>query len=67
MAEYTKGDRLSICHTQKCDCLVVDYYCFILSVIETCHLRKIDPWNYIAQVLTQGRQGIKYSPIPLVC
>jgi transposase len=40
-------------------------YCSILSVIETCRLRKIDPWNYISQVLTQARKGIKCSHIPL--
>jgi transposase len=38
-------------------------YCSILSVIETCRLRKIDPWGYIAMVLTQARRGIKHPPI----
>ncbi len=32
----------------------------ILSMIETCRLRKIDPWSYIAMVLTQARRGIKH-------
>ncbi|BAZ38172.1 hypothetical protein NIES4101_41080 [Calothrix sp. NIES-4101] len=27
-------------------------YCSVLSVIETCRLRKVDPWGYIAMVLT---------------
>jgi transposase len=40
-------------------------YCSILSVIETCRLRKVDPWSYIAQVLTQARKGIKCEKIPL--
>ena len=40
-------------------------YCSILSVIETCRLRKIDPWDYIAMVLTQARRGIKHPPIPV--
>ncbi len=39
-------------------------YCSVLSVIETCRLRKIDPWSYIAKVLTQARKGISYPPIP---
>gem|GEM_PF-1552842 len=33
-------------------------YCSLLSVIETCRLRKVDPWSYIAQVIAQGRKGI---------
>ncbi|AFZ01988.1 IS66 family transposase [Calothrix sp. PCC 6303] len=40
-------------------------YCSVLSVIETCRLRKVDPWSYIAQVLTQARRGIKHPPIPV--
>lgn len=36
-----------------------------LSIIETCRLRNIDPWNYIAEVLAQGRKGI-VIPIPAV-
>lgn len=42
-------------------------YCSVLSVIETCRLRKIDPWSYIAIVLTQARKGIKHPPIPAAC
>lgn len=40
-------------------------YCSVLSVIETCRLRKLDPWSYVAQVLTQARRGIKHPPIPV--
>lgn len=39
-------------------------YCSLLSVIETCRLRKIDPWSYIAAVLAQARQGILPPTIP---
>jgi transposase len=40
-------------------------YCSILSVIETCRLRKVDPWGYIAILLTKARRGIKHPPIPV--
>ncbi|WP_051036690.1 IS66 family transposase [Calothrix sp. PCC 6303] len=40
-------------------------YCSILSVIETCRLRKVDPWAYIAMILTPARRGIKDPPIPI--
>ena len=40
-------------------------YCSVLSVIETCRLRKVDPWAYIAMILTQARRGIKHPPIPV--
>lgn len=40
-------------------------YCSVLSVVETCRLRKADPWSYIAMVLTQARRGIKHPSIPL--
>jgi len=39
-------------------------YCSVLSVIETCRLRKLNPWNYIAGVLAQARKGILPLPIP---
>jgi len=42
-------------------------YCSILSIVETCRLRKADPWSYIAQVLTQARRGIEHPPIPVSC
>ncbi len=41
-------------------------YCSLLSVIETCRLRKIDPWKYIAQVITQRRKGFSPPSIPAV-
>ena len=40
-------------------------YCSLLSVIETCRLRKVDPWYYIAQVIAQSRKGILPPPIPV--
>ncbi len=40
-------------------------YSSLLSVIETCRLRKVDPWAYIAQVITQGRKGILPPDIPV--
>ena len=41
-------------------------YCSLLSVIETCRLRKVDPWSYIAQVIALGRKGILPPSIPVV-
>ncbi len=38
-------------------------YSSLLSVIETCRLRKINPWIYICEVITLGRKGL---PPPLV-
>lgn len=40
-------------------------YSSLLSVIETCRLRKVDPWNYIAKVISLGRKGILPPPIPV--
>ncbi len=37
-------------------------YSSLLSVIETCRLREINPWTYIASVLTLARQGIGPPP-----
>ena len=37
-------------------------YSSLLSVIETCRLRDINPWTYIAEVLALGRQGIGPPP-----
>ncbi|MFN2248582.1 MAG: IS66 family transposase [Candidatus Promineifilaceae bacterium] len=37
-------------------------YAAMISIVETCRLRNIDPWNYIAQVLSLGRKGIVASP-----
>jgi IS1 family transposase len=42
-------------------------YCSVLSVVETCRLRKVDPWSYIAIVLTQARKRIKHPSIPAAC
>ena len=33
-------------------------YAAFLSVFETCKLRGIDPYEYIAQVIASGRKGI---------
>ncbi len=38
-------------------------YSSLLSVIETCRLRKIDPWNYLAKVIALARKG--QAPPPL--
>lgn len=40
----------------------VAYSC-LLSVIETCRLRQINPWQYIRCVIQSARQGL--SPPPL--
>ena len=40
-------------------------YSSLLSVIETCRLRKVDPWAYIAQVISLGRKGILPPSIPV--
>lgn len=38
-------------------------YATLLSVIETCRLRNVDPWSYIAQTIALGRKGI--SPLAI--
>ena len=40
-------------------------YSSLLSVIETCRLREINPWVYIAEVLALARQGIGPPPFPV--
>ena len=40
-------------------------YSSLLSVIETCRLRDINPWIYIAEVLASARQGLSPPPFPL--
>ena len=40
-------------------------YSSLLSVIETCRLRAINPWPYIAEVLALARQGIGPPPFPV--
>ncbi len=37
-------------------------YSSLLSVIETCRLREINPWTYIAEVLALARQGLSPPP-----
>ena len=37
----------------------------LLSVIETCRLRQINPWTYIAKVIALARQGIEPPPFPV--
>jgi hypothetical protein len=39
-------------------------YSSLLSVIETCRLRKINPWIYICEVITLGRKGLPPPPVP---
>ncbi len=39
-------------------------YSSLLSVIETCRLRNINPWTYICEVITLGRKGVPPPPIP---
>ena len=39
-------------------------YCSLLSVIETCRLRQLNPWTYIAEVITLARKGITPPPVP---
>lgn len=41
-------------------------YSNLLSVIETCRLRNVDPWQYIASVVKQARKGLSVPPIPSV-
>jgi transposase len=36
----------------------------MLSVIETCRRRQVNPWTYIAEVITLGRKGITPPPVP---
>jgi transposase len=40
-------------------------YRSLLSVIETCRLRDINPWTYIASVLALARQGLAPPPFPV--
>ena len=37
----------------------------LLSVIETCRLRQINPWEYISGVIKLARQGLSPPPIPI--
>ena len=40
-------------------------YSSLLSVVETCRLRQINPWIYIAEVLFLARQGLSPPPFPV--
>ena len=40
-------------------------YSSLLSVIETCRLRNLNPWIYIAEVLAKARQGLSPPPFPV--
>ena len=40
-------------------------YSNLLSVIETCRLRKVDPWQYITSVIKQARKGLSVPPVPI--
>ncbi len=39
-------------------------YAALLSVIETCRLRSINPWTFIAQVITKRRKGLDAPLFP---
>ena len=54
------SNRTSVClfkwrYHPKHFCLVKKWDAPLLSVIETCRLRDINPWNYIAKVLALAR------------
>ncbi|MEM8780940.1 MAG: IS66 family transposase [Cyanobacteria bacterium P01_G01_bin.49] len=40
-------------------------YSSLLSVVETCRLRDINPWIYIAKVLALARKGLAPPPFPV--
>ena len=40
-------------------------YSSLLSIIETCRLREINPWTYISEVLALARQGLAPPPFPI--
>ena len=42
-------------------------YSCLLSVIETCRLRKVDPWNYLASVIKLARKGYPLPSLPAPC
>ena len=39
-------------------------YSSLLSVIETCRLRNINPGTYICEVIARARKGLSPPPIP---
>ena len=40
-------------------------YSSLLSVVETCRLRKINPWEYISSVIKLARKGLSPPPFPI--
>ncbi|MGK7916363.1 MAG: transposase [Prochloraceae cyanobacterium] len=40
-------------------------YSSLLSVIETCRLRNIDPWSYLVEVIALARKGLSPPPVPV--
>jgi len=40
-------------------------YSSLLSVIETCRLRDVNPWDYIAKVLAKARRGLAPPTFPV--
>jgi len=40
-------------------------YSSLLSVIETCRLRNIDRWSYLAEVIALARKGLSPPPVPV--
>ncbi len=41
-------------------------YSCLLSVIETCRLRQVNPWNYISSVIKLARKGLSPPLLPTV-
>jgi hypothetical protein len=41
-------------------------YSSLLSVIETCRLRNLNPWTYLASVIATARKGITPPSLPMV-
>ena len=37
----------------------------LASVIETCRLRKVSPWKYLAEVITARRKNLPVPPLPV--
>ncbi len=40
-------------------------FCLLASVIETCRLRRVSPWPYIANVIEERRKNNPAPPLPL--
>ena len=39
-------------------------YAAILSVVETCRRRKLDPWALVTEAVTNARRGVQTSMLP---